>query len=74
MEPSIEQIQEHFKNAKTIRCLKFNAVIEVSYVTDFVFDKEENAYRAKGNPVTFWRNGTYAEIVKCKKCKNCNCK
>lgn len=73
MKPSIEQIKSHFNNAKQIKCLRMKGVVDVTYVTDFEYNEKDNSYTSSG-VVTFWKDGVYAEIVKCKKCKNCNCK
>ena len=67
--PTLEQIKAHFKKATSIKCLKFKSAIDVTYVKEYIYDEKSNSYQSKGNQVTFWKDGVYAEILK----KNCKC-
>lgn len=78
MTPTLAQIQEHFSKVKEIRCLKLNVPIDVSAVKFFLFDETENCWNGPFGLVTFWKDGSYAEITKkkcnpedCKKCEDC---
>ena len=74
--PTLPTVKKRFTKAKEIRCLSLNAIINVATVKDFTFNEAENAW--KSGPLTFWKDGKYAEITKkkcnpadCKKCKEC---
>lgn len=77
MTPTLAQIQEHFSKAKEIRCLKLNVPIDVAAVKFFLFDETENCWNGPFGLVTFWKDGSYAEITKkkcgegCTGCKPC---
>lgn len=69
--PTLSEIKEHFAKAKEIRCLRLNAVIGVSNVTEFAFDEKDNSWNGPAGLICFWKDGQFAEITK-KKCgKDC---
>lgn len=74
--PAPEEVSEHFKNAKEIKCLQLGINISIAYVTRFQYHEEENSYKVNGGIVTVWNEKDgYAPIIKNKcvpgECKNC---
>lgn len=70
--PTIEDVKRHFKNAKEIRCLSLDIVVDVSYVVNFTYDEKSNSYVSIGGMISFWKDGHYATITK-KKCNPETC-
>ena len=78
--PTLEEVQEHFKNAKEINCLQMGINISIAYVTRFQYHEDKKAYTVLNGVVMVWHHERgYAEIVKtkcnpenCKDCKKCN--
>lgn len=74
--PTPEEVQNHFSNAKEVKCLNLDVIVNISYVTRFDFNSKTNSYTSNGGVIVVWNDGKYAEIIKkkCGKCKECNCK
>jgi len=73
--PFKSKVIRHFKKAKSIKCLNKNIVIDVSSVSDFQYNAEQNIWSSIGGAVVFWTAVTgYAPIIEKKKCKCLNCK
>jgi hypothetical protein len=70
----LNSVVKHFRNAKSVRCLKTKMVIDVTHNSKFEFHPKERTWTSVGGAITFWNNSGYAEIVTKKKCqcKNCN--
>jgi len=72
--PTLEEVQEYFKNAKEITCLQMGINIHISYVTRFAYNEEKKAYTVPSGVVMVWNEKDgYAPIIK-KKCNPENCK
>lgn len=75
--PTIDEVKEHFKNAKEITCLLMGINVSIAYVNNFQYDEDKKAYTVIGGVVMVWHHERgYAEITKTKecvpgKCKNC---
>ena len=77
--PTVEEIKEHFKDAKDIKCLNLNSTINITNAKNFSYDEVRKGYFSIGGIVCFWKLDVgYAPILKIKcaeKCVNCkNCK
>ena len=75
--PRLSSVANHFKESKTVRCLKTGIIIDVTHNDKYEYDKNSNSYTSLGGAVTFWKDGEYAETInyinkKCK-CENCDC-
>lgn len=76
--PTLEEVQEHFKNAKEITCLMMGINVSIAYVTKFQYHEDKKSYTVIGGVVTVWneKNG-FATITKtkcggdCKDCQKC---
>lgn len=77
MIPTQEEIKQHFEKAKEIRCLRLGIVVDVSIISRYSYNEEDESWNAIGNMICFWRDGQYAEITKkkcspdCRNCKPC---
>lgn len=66
--PTQEEIKSHFENARAIKCLNLNAVVDVQSVKDIIWNEVKKGYFAKNGIICFWLEKVgYAEIVKFKK-------
>lgn len=69
--PPLQQIKDHFAKAKEINCLKLKIKVDVSLVSNFIYNEAENAWMGIGGVICFWKDGKYAEITKKKCSKDC---
>ncbi len=66
--PTQEEIKSHFENARAIKCLNLNAVVDVQSVKDIIYNESKKGYFAKNGIICFWlENVGFAQIVKLKK-------
>jgi|GEM_PF-2152598 len=70
--PRLSSVANHFKEAKTVRCLKNKIMVDVTHNNSYEFNKEANSYTSVGGAITYWKDGEYAEIVNFTK-KKCRC-
>lgn len=77
--PTLEEVQEYFKNAKEITCLMMGINVSIAYVTKFQYHEDKKSYTVIGGVVTVWNDKSgFATITKtkcasgnCKDCKKC---
>lgn len=78
--PTVEEVQEHFKNAKEITCLQMGINVSIAYVSKYQYNEKNKSYTVLGGVVMVWNEQSgFAPIVKtkcnpedCKNCKKCN--
>jgi hypothetical protein len=65
--PKKTTIRRKFYNAKTVKCLKRNMIIDISSNKDFAFNEKENEYTTEKGGIVLWKDDIYAEILNIKK-------
>lgn len=72
--PTIDEVEEHFKEAKEITCLQLGINVSIAYVSKYQYNESNNTYTVIGGVIMVWHpEKGYAKITKKKGCNSIGC-